>query len=317
MNGVWNMGKLRFILLVLLLIGGWYLFREDIVTFSMGLAENSQVLMNTLALEEGQALTQDEQKMMEYINHERLDQGRNALVREECLEEMARLLGRRMLNREGMDFSQKELEELGEELRGRGFDYVSIAVNLATGLQGKDVHHKLMENPKNRDILLNTFFTHMGVGVVKSAKYGKIWVQIFVQEIPKNAEVDEEDEKAMFLLVNRERKKHGLLPLKLDEKLVELARLKSRDIVEKNYFSHQSPTYGSPFDMLETFGIRYRMAAENLAGHQTVEEAHEGLMNSENHRKNILTPSFTHIGIGVVRGSRYGKVYTQLFVQKR
>lgn len=222
-----------------------------------------------------------------------------------------------MLSRDGMDFSQKELEEMGEELREHGYDYVSIAVNLATGLQGKEVHNKLMETPENRDILLNTFFTHMGVGVVKSAKYGKIWVQIFVQEIPKTAEVDEQDEKAMLLLVNRERKDHGLPPLKLDENLVEVARLKSRDIVEEDYFSHQSPTYGSPFDMLEAFGISYRMAAENLAGHQTVEQAHEGLMNSENHRKNILTPSFTHIGIGVVRGSRYGKVYTQLFVQKR
>ncbi|MGI6706578.1 MAG: CAP domain-containing protein [Clostridia bacterium] len=311
------MGKLRFVLLLMLLIGGCYLFREDIIAFSMALAENSQVLMDTLVLGEGQVLAEEEQEMLEHINNERMDQGRSVLTREEHLVELARLLGKKMLNREGMDYSQRELEELGEELLEQGFDFVSIAVNLATGLQGKEVHQQLMESPENRDILLNAFFTHVGVGVVTSAKYGKVWVQIFVQEVDKSAEVDEEDEKTMFLLVNRERRSHGLSPLKLDEKLVELARLKSRDIVENNYFSHQSPTYGSPFEMLETFGIRYRMAAENLAGHQTVELAHEGLMNSENHRMNILTPGFTHIGIGVVRGSRYGKVYTQLFVQKR
>jgi uncharacterized YkwD family protein len=117
----------------------------------------------------------------------------------------------------------------------------------------------------------------------------------------------------MFKLVNQERTRAGLSPLTIDYQLVKLARLKSQDMVDKGYFGHDSPTYGSPFDMMSRAGVKYRYAGENLAGASTVEAAHRALMNSSGHRANILNPKFTRIGIGVVSGGPYGKMFTQMF----
>ncbi len=122
------------------------------------------------------------------------------------------------------------------------------------------------------------------------------------------------EEQQMVNLVNQERAKAGLKPLAVDMRLVKLARMKSQDMIDKKYFSHQSPTYGSPFDMMKREGITYRTAGENLAGASTVTRAHELLMQSAGHRKNILNPAFTHIGIGVVKGGPYGTMFTQMFI---
>ena len=120
----------------------------------------------------------------------------------------------------------------------------------------------------------------------------------------------------MLSLINQERTKAGLKPLTMDLSVVKVARLKSQDMIDNNYFSHTSPTYGSPFDMMKKFGITYRYAGENLAGNQTVERAHTALMNSDGHRANILKAEFTHIGIGIVDGGAYGKMFTQMFIGK-
>ncbi|GAB6274321.1 MAG: hypothetical protein STSR0004_11840 [Peptococcaceae bacterium] len=122
------------------------------------------------------------------------------------------------------------------------------------------------------------------------------------------------DEQKMLNLVNAQRAKYGLIPLKVNPDLTRVARLKAKDMLENNYFSHTSPTYGSPFSMLRQFDISYRIAAENLAGAPTVEIAHESLMNSPGHRANILNPDLTNIGIGVVSGSIYGKIFVQMFM---
>lgn len=122
------------------------------------------------------------------------------------------------------------------------------------------------------------------------------------------------DEQQMLNLVNGERAKAGLSALKADLTLTKLARLKSQDMINRNYFSHQSPTYGSPFDMMKTYGVTYNTAGENLAGNSTVSAAHTALMNSAGHRANILKSSFTHVGIGIVKGGQYGMMFTQMFV---
>ncbi|PHS35513.1 MAG: sporulation protein [Alkaliphilus sp.] len=111
--------------------------------------------------------------------------------------------------------------------------------------------------------------------------------------------------------VNQARIDAGLNTLKIDVDLSYVARVKSEDMYENNYFSHTSPTYGSPFDMMKSFGIKYTRAAENLAKTSSVQSAHNGLMNSEGHRKNILAPGFTHIGVGIKNG-----YYTQMFITK-
>ncbi|MGQ9754795.1 MAG: CAP domain-containing protein [Desulfotomaculales bacterium] len=121
------------------------------------------------------------------------------------------------------------------------------------------------------------------------------------------------DERAMVELVNAARREAGLAPLVPDPVLTELARMKARDMVERQYFSHYSPTYGSPFDMMRAHGVSYRYAGENIAGAPTVAGAHNALMQSPGHRANILGTNYTKIGIGIVDGGPYGKMFVQLF----
>ncbi|EGL82540.1 Sporulation uncharacterized protein YkwD [Caldalkalibacillus thermarum TA2.A1] len=121
------------------------------------------------------------------------------------------------------------------------------------------------------------------------------------------------DEQKMVELVNQERQQRGLSPLKVDADLVKVARIKAQDMIDNNYFDHHSPTYGSPFDMLNHFGVEFRIAGENLAGNPSVEGAHQSLMNSEGHRANILNGQYGKVGIGIVDGGPYGKMFVQLF----
>ena len=119
-------------------------------------------------------------------------------------------------------------------------------------------------------------------------------------------------EKEVVRLVNVERAKQGLSPLEYDWQLSRVARYKSQDMQKNKYFSHTSPTYGSPFNMMKNFGISYRTAGENIAkGYKTPAAVVEGWMNSSGHRANILNSSFTHIGVGYVQNGSY---WTQMFV---
>ena len=121
-------------------------------------------------------------------------------------------------------------------------------------------------------------------------------------------------EQQMWVLINQERTRAGLAPLRLDATLTALARLKSQDMVERNYFSHYSPTYGYPYAMEYRAGIRARyMGAENIAAAASVQVAHALLMASPGHRRNILDPRFTDVGVGVAPG-RWGVIVTQLFI---
>lgn len=121
------------------------------------------------------------------------------------------------------------------------------------------------------------------------------------------------NEQKMVQLVNQERQKQGLAPLKVNGELVKVARAKAQDMIDKGYFGHHSPTYGSPDEMLKKFGVSYRYMGENLAGNSSVEGAHQSLMNSPGHRANILNGNFNQVGIGVVDGGPYGKMFVQLF----
>ncbi len=118
-------------------------------------------------------------------------------------------------------------------------------------------------------------------------------------------------EKEVVRLVNVERSKQGLKPLASDWQLSRVARYKSQDMKDNGYFSHTSPTYGSPFEMMKSFGISYRTAGENIAkGQRTPAEVVNAWMNSTGHRANILNKSFTKIGVGYVKDGNY---WTQMF----
>ncbi|AYA78508.1 sporulation protein [Bacillus sp. Y1] len=121
-------------------------------------------------------------------------------------------------------------------------------------------------------------------------------------------------EQKVVDLTNQERAKNGLAALKVDTALSKVAREKSLDMSKNGYFSHTSPTYGSPFDMMKQFGISYQYAGENIAmGQRTPEEVVQAWMNSEGHRKNILSANFNYIGVGYVESGNY---WTQMFIGK-
>ena len=135
-------------------------------------------------------------------------------------------------------------------------------------------------------------------------------------DLPDNIalSVDAAAERQMFDLVNEERVTAGLAALAWDDRLVPVARAHSEEMFKLKYFSHQSPVSGTPFDRLKAAGITYRGAGENLAYAQSVTIAHRGLMQSQGHRENILRPEFTRIGIGVISGGPYGRMFTQMFI---
>jgi uncharacterized YkwD family protein/spore coat assembly protein SafA len=123
-------------------------------------------------------------------------------------------------------------------------------------------------------------------------------------------------ENRVVQLVNQERAKQNLPALKANQELSKVARLKSQDMLVKNYFSHTSPTYGSPFKMMETFGIKYSAAGENIAmGQRSPEEVMNSWMNSPGHRANILSRAFTEIGVGYAKNSAGKNYWTQMFIK--
>ncbi len=133
-------------------------------------------------------------------------------------------------------------------------------------------------------------------------------------KIPEPVRTVSDYEQEVVDLVNEIRTQRGLRKLTLDEQLSEVARKKSEDMKQNHYFDHQSPTYGSPFDMMRKFGISYRSAAENIAKGQTTPQAVvNAWMSSSGHRKNILGESYTHIGVGHVKSGNY---WTQMFIGK-
>lgn len=169
------------------------------------------------------------------------------------------------------------------------------------------------------------FFKFMSIAVLCLTIYSSPCIaQTSYNAIPKDPYYETSNiqdnislqEKEVIRLVNLERKKRGLAPLKNNPQLSKVARYKSQDMISKNYFSHQSPTYGSPFKMMQSFGIRFTAAGENIAmGQKTPQQVMNAWMNSPGHRSNILNPRFTQIGVGLAI-SRNGRPYwTQMFIR--
>lgn len=123
-------------------------------------------------------------------------------------------------------------------------------------------------------------------------------------------------EQQVITLVNKQRSAHGLSMLASNWELCRVARYKSQDMINKGYFGHTSPTYGSPFRMMESFGIRFSAAGENIAyGQRTPQEVMNAWMNSPGHRANILSPTYNQIGVGVAKTSNGTFYWTQEFIK--
>ncbi|MBQ9519394.1 MAG: hypothetical protein IJR59_05835 [Firmicutes bacterium] len=139
-------------------------------------------------------------------------------------------------------------------------------------------------------------------------------VQTTKQNTSAVQNVDVSTAQQILSLVNSQRAANGLSLLTLNTNLSRVAQAKAEDMKNKNYFSHNSPTYGSPFDMMKSFGISYRAAGENIAkGQKTPSAVMTAWMNSSGHRKNILNANYTQLGIGYVynNGSPY---WVQMFI---
>ena len=126
------------------------------------------------------------------------------------------------------------------------------------------------------------------------------------------------NEKTLQLLnlINNKRQENGLNQLETLPKLQEVAILKADDMVKNMYFAHESPTYGSPFNMMQNFGITYKTAGENIAGNSTIDGALNSWLESESHKKNILSTEYNYIGIGIAPSQRYGYVIVVMFIGK-
>ncbi len=124
------------------------------------------------------------------------------------------------------------------------------------------------------------------------------------------------DENELLSLINAEREKNNLSALKIDKELQNIARLKANDLVNNNYFSHISPIYGTPFEMLKSNKISYKTASENIAGNPSISGAFSSWMNSESHKNNILSNDYNYTGLAVVDSIAYGKIIVELFIGK-
>ena len=124
------------------------------------------------------------------------------------------------------------------------------------------------------------------------------------------------DEKEVFDLINKQRTNNGLQALKIDNEFQKVARIQAQDMVDNNYFAHESPTYGTPFQMLKSFKISYKTAGENIAANSSNSGAVNAWMNSSGHKANILNSSYNYTGIGVISSKKYGKMYVQMFIGK-
>lgn len=125
--------------------------------------------------------------------------------------------------------------------------------------------------------------------------------------------VDAAAEQQMLVLVNGERAKVGVKPLSSDAKIVAVARAHSKDMFERHYFSHIDPDGNDPLHRMLNGGVSFSIVGENIAYAPDLSSAHQGLMNSEGHRRNILDPEFHRIGIGIIDAGVYGKMFTQNF----
>ncbi len=288
-------------------------------------------------------LSPDEALMVQLINRERANAGLPGLVPDDLLFKVARLKAKDFVENNYFSHTSSTYGTLRNMLNSFGVKYTYAGENLALSSSASRAHNALMGSPGNKANILGSEYQRVGIGVAVQGS-SKYFVQIYTggsaskpsyggQPQPPAGDPAKPpatgtnpgqsdpgasgltaDETRMLNLVNAERAKYGLAPLKANLKLTGVARLKAKDMIDKNYFSHTSPTYGSPFDMMRQFGITYRTAGENLAGAPAVDTAHTNLMNSPGHRANILNGSFKEVGIGILNGSRYGKIFVQMFI---
>ncbi|MCL2774652.1 MAG: SafA/ExsA family spore coat assembly protein [Oscillospiraceae bacterium] len=147
---------------------------------------------------------------------------------------------------------------------------------------------------------------------IKNPEYINVGDKINIPEGAALATLEDE----VIRLVNAERDKYGLPPLTKNWEVARVARIKAQDMIDRKYFSHNSPIYGSPFNMMENFGLKFSSAAENIAqGQKSAAEVMNSWMSSPGHRANILSRTVTQIGVGAAKAANGTMYWVQLFIK--
>jgi len=190
------------------------------------------------------------------------------------------------------------------------FTLVSVAEE---SVRYENVKISVIEILKNKNAILKELFQKLRQPKQESVIPEKVPAPETGKEDVAQVQTTISDfENRVAELVNAERAKYGLKPLTLSKVLSDGARMKSRDMHDNRYFSHTSPVYGSPFQMIRNFGLSFRTAGENIAyGQRTPQAVVNAWMNSSGHRANILNPSYTQIGVGNVASGHH---WTQMFI---
>lgn len=257
---------------------------------------------------------QYEREVLELTNAERAQHGLSPLKWDDQLAFVAKEKSKDMAYHKEMSHDSPILGGFAGLFKRFNVPHIAGSENIAAGQDFPElVVYGWMNSPPHRKNILTPNWTHLGVGYDPNGHY---WTQEFSQKPPGADEVNiEEWEQRVLVLTNEERFKNGgLSPLKWDNTLGKMARAKADDMCLHKILSHDSPVYGSMQDLFKHFRVLYRAGAENCAmGQTSPEQVVEGWMNSPGHRKNILTPNFTHLGVGVALD---GFWWTQEFSQK-
>ncbi|MEJ6950637.1 CAP domain-containing protein [Natronospora cellulosivora (SeqCode)] len=184
-----------------------------------------------------------------------------------------------------------------------GDDYITSTIQRALNLGGRSNEENLHEE-EIEDNSSSLEFDEIGY----DSSYDSDGQNIIYNENVTSEEFE------MLRLVNEARQEQGLRPLQIDIPLMQLARKKAVDMIEYDYFDHYSPNLGTPFEMIQANDIKYSLAGENLAEAKTIKEAFDSLMDSPDHRENILTSRYDRVGIGIIQGSSSRFMIVQLFI---
>ncbi|MFE4144934.1 CAP domain-containing protein [Peribacillus sp. YIM B13472] len=188
---------------------------------------------------------------------------------------------------------------------------VALGANTYEVAKGDTLTEIATEYDVSIDELLNT---NPAINDANQIRIGQM-ITLPTSNTTVNREESQSVEQQVLNLVNEERSKSGLPSLKMDTAISNVAILKSEDMRDSNYFNHTSPSYGSPFEMMKSFGISYKYAGENIAaGQPSADAVMKSWMNSPGHKANILNKNYTHIGIGHVTGGKYTHYWTQQFI---
>lgn len=253
-----------------------------------------------------------EKEVIRLTNIERKKHGLQPLKEDKKVAEVARKKSQDMVTKQYFAHDSPTYGSPFDMLKQFGVQYYSAGENIARGqTTPEEVVRAWMDSDGHRKNILHPEYTHIGVGFIGQGYY---WTQQFIKRVDPNIS-QKSFEQRVVELTNQERKKHGLSPLVVNSKLTESAKAKSQDMAEHDYFNHTSPTYGSPFDMMDKLGISYQTAGENIAkGQSTPESVVQAWMDSEGHKANILNPKFTHIGVGFEKNEI---IWTQQFIGEK